>query len=459
MKTTKLSDPRDGSKKNKRKVNNNGSSAGVAADKFNSMLSFFEQGDQQEQEQPKPSTENVAPAATTEQVSEPIAVVKKAPKRPKRTFIDSVSPSTENNKDLDSTTSTSTSNTTNNNSNNNDKLKEIEDKELDLLIKEKELKKLKKDIKDEKDKININLARQKQLVELNKQSTISLAIPGNILDDITSAEMKTYLIEMISRTIVMHQIDEVIVYKDSNNDKNDQDNINYLMKILEYIETPDYLRENLFYVLDPDYEYVDKLKKMSSCRQQELDDQHRYREGFVINKPHQGKSVVNVGLGKQVLLDKKIKGSVRVTVELSVSFEQQLQDDQCEFIEGRVVSFMDIKEQGYYWGYHVRVADSLAATLQGSPFESKNYDFTCLVSKSGETYPRPLSQQLMTKKYNHLLLILANHIDNAQNEIPAYQDALDLHINTLLNFKPSFPIRFEEDLLITLTKLKGTVIY
>jgi len=447
-------------KKNKRKVN------GPVADTFNSMLSFFEakedQVEQPTQQEQKPQGEQQQQQPTQSEISTtPQVEPKKVPKRPKRTFnyVDPTTTTTESMK-VD-TIETNTSTTTNNNNNNDtkDKLKEIEDKELDLLIKEKELKKLKKEIKDEKEKIHINLARQKQLIELNRQSTVSMAIPGNILDDITSQEMKMYLIEMISRTIVMHEIDEIIVYKDGTNiENNNEDNINYLMKILEYIETPDYLRENLFNVLDPDYEYVDKLKMMSSCRQV-LDDEHRYREGFVIHRPHQGKSIVNVGLNKQVLLDKKIKGGVRVTVELSINYEEQQQDDQREFIEGRVVSFMDIKEKGYYWGYHVRLADSLSSVFQNSPFESKNYDFTCLVSTSGETYPRPLTQQSMTKKYNHLLLVFANHIDNAQNEIPQYQDALDLHINTLLNFKPSFPIRFEEDLLITLTKLKGTVFY
>jgi len=56
-----------------------------------------------------------------------------------------------------------------------------------------------------------------------------------------------------------------------------------------------------------------------------IHDDSPYREGVVLKKPVKGDkgSFVNVGLGKEVLIDKQLKPGVRVTVKMDASTKGQ----------------------------------------------------------------------------------------------------------------------------------------
>lgn len=103
-----------------------------------------------------------------------------------------------------------------------------------------------------------------------KVSTISIAVPGSIMDNAQSQELRTYLAGQIARAACIFKVDEVIVFDDNsavsgptnakrakldvgeNGDANDEchETVQYcclqLARILQYLECPQYLRKDFF---------------------------------------------------------------------------------------------------------------------------------------------------------------------------------------------------------------------
>src|SRR5262249_40152315 len=95
-----------------------------------------------------------------------------------------------------------------------------------------------------------------------------------------------------------------------------------------------------------------------------IDQSVPYREGVVLAKPvRAGRSWANVGLRKEIQIDRVLKPGVRITVEMPRESEEK------EAI-GRVVSPRTPREvNGTYWGYQVRLAASFSRVLTEAPFE------------------------------------------------------------------------------------------
>ena len=74
---------------------------------------------------------------------------------------------------------------------------------------------------------------------------MSILIPSIIVDNAQSKELRTYLIGELARTIGIFKISEIIIFHDKLKD-NSRDYINYFIKNLQYLETPQYLRKSLF---------------------------------------------------------------------------------------------------------------------------------------------------------------------------------------------------------------------
>ena len=71
-----------------------------------------------------------------------------------------------------------------------------------------------------------------------------------------------------------------------------------------------------------------------------------------------------VGLQKEVLVDKRLEPGLRVTVQLDKGSANSKRP------RGKVVSPRAPRtEDGLYWGYTVRLADSLSAVFSKCPFK------------------------------------------------------------------------------------------
>lgn len=58
------------------------------------------------------------------------------------------------------------------------------------------------------------ITKNKQYESCQEVSTLSLAVPGSILDNAQSPELRTYLAGQIARAICIYKVDEVIVFDD-----------------------------------------------------------------------------------------------------------------------------------------------------------------------------------------------------------------------------------------------------
>ncbi|GAM20130.1 hypothetical protein SAMD00019534_033050 [Acytostelium subglobosum LB1] len=342
-------------------------------------------------------------------------------------------------------------NNTNNNSNSDEikKLKdelemlreEFESREAEIKLQEKDLRKKMKDLKEQKKEAKDALEKVAPR-SFSKTATKSIAIPANILDDVTSDEMTTYLVEMISRVSTLFAVDEVIVYRSAvSNSRSDR-----LMKLLEYIETPRNIRHHLFDLRDEDYQHVDKLKKMEAAHHNTNLRWTRFREGIVSHKSEQGASLVDVGLGpgKEVVADKLIKTGVRVTLEMEE--DKGAAKGAGALKKGKLVSPQDVKAAGHYWGYQIRRVDTLDEADETCPYES-GYDCRVMLSnEASDATPVESVNFKGTDQFQHILIIFGEKESTLSK--PA-----DYIINPLGSEIISRRPRFEESLTISLSML------
>ncbi|KAJ8931933.1 hypothetical protein NQ314_015113, partial [Rhamnusium bicolor] len=173
-------------------------------------------------------------------------------------------------------------------------------------------------------------------------------------------------------------------------------------------------------------------------------------EGVVLNKPvknTQG-SYANVGLLKDVHLDKLITPGLRCTVKL-------LSQDESTKFKGIIVSpSTPRKETGVYWGYSVRIANSLSKVLTQCPYKD-GYDITLGTSDKGTSI-----DEFECPPYKHVLVLFGGlqGLEGAIENDPILQvddPKLIFHyyLNTLPN-QGSKTIRTEEAVLVSLAALR-----
>jgi hypothetical protein len=79
--------------------------------------------------------------------------------------------------------------------------------------------------------------------------TVSVAIPSSIIASSQTREFKTLLVGQLARIFALHKVDEVVVYSDETLDLSAESDFNpclFIARLLQYAETPSYLRKGLF---------------------------------------------------------------------------------------------------------------------------------------------------------------------------------------------------------------------
>ncbi|KAG7238590.1 hypothetical protein INR49_030664 [Caranx melampygus] len=211
--------------------------------------------------------------------------------------------------------------------------------------------------------------------------TVSVALPGSVLDNAQSTELRTYLAGQIARACVVFCVDEIVVFDEQGEDVKSVEGefkgvgkkghaCIQLARILQYLECPQYLRK-WFFPKHQDLQYAGLLNPLDSPHHMRIDEESEYREGIVLDRPiKQGKgSLVNCGMRKDVRIDKQLQSGLRVTVRLN-----KMQNQDSKIYQGVVVApHVPRTEGGLYWGYSVRLASCLSAVFTESPYK-EGYD-------------------------------------------------------------------------------------
>ncbi|XP_036040274.1 putative methyltransferase C9orf114 homolog isoform X2 [Onychomys torridus] len=297
--------------------------------------------------------------------------------------------------------------------------------------------------------------------------TLSVALPGSILDNAQSPELRTYLAGQIARACAIFCVDEIVVFDEEGQDtktvegefkgvgKKGQACVQ-LARILQYLECPQYLRK-AFFPKHQDLQFAGILNPLDSPHHMRQDEESEFREGVVVDRPTKAGhgSLVNCGMKKEVKIDKKLEPGLRVTVRLN---QKQL-PAECKTYKGTVVSSQDPRTRaGLYWGYTVRLASCLSAVFAEAPFQD-GYDLTIGTSERGSNVA---SAQL--PRFRHALVVfgglqgLEAGVDADPNlEVSEPSVLFDFYVNTCPN-QGSRTIRTEEAILISLAALQPALI-
>lgn len=181
-------------------------------------------------------------------------------------------------------------------------------------------------------------------------STLSIALPGSVLSNCQTRELRTLLVGQIARAATIYHVDEIIVFDDrlgkdrskydssdrnggswrdfkrrgkqdqdrdtekleekppeteNNRDKEQEEtrerrprsnNQEYMARLLQYCECPQYLRRN-FFPMHPDLQFAGLLAPIDAPHHVREGDRSKYREGIVMTKySPNGNSFVNCGI-------------------------------------------------------------------------------------------------------------------------------------------------------------------
>ncbi|KAL7752146.1 hypothetical protein RI367_002189 [Sorochytrium milnesiophthora] len=291
-----------------------------------------------------------------------------------------------------------------------------------------------------------------------RKHTVSIAVPGSFIDNLPSLELKTYAAGQIARALSVFNVDEVVVYNDSNKPLSSdpmQDASVLLGKVLQYLECPQYLRK-FFFPHQPALKFVGLLGPLDTPHHVRIDEFIPFREGVVTDKKGKKEgdgSVVNVGMRKDVVIDRTLTPGVRVTVALTEAAAN------ARVPKGKVVSPKAPREEaGIYWGYQVRIAESLSAVFDACPFKD-GYDLKIGTSTQGADLAVEASS---LPAFSHMLVVFGGPagieaaVEADQSITVAAEDArtlFDRWVNSCPN-PGSRTMRTEENVLVTMSLLR-----
>ncbi|RLE83017.1 MAG: RNA-binding protein [Thermoprotei archaeon] len=179
----------------------------------------------------------------------------------------------------------------------------------------------------------------------------SIAIPSSLISEAQSLREKTAKIGLIGRAAAIFRVDKIYVYREGEKSLQNQD---LIIKILEYMECPQYLRKYLI-LRNKSLRYVGILPPLRTPHHPLKSERimvrgREYREGIIIKwDSKRGKAIVDIGLDYPLVCEFNSSHVMkRVTVDVSAK------------------KIIKREEVPIYWGYKVVRADSLLDAIKKS---------------------------------------------------------------------------------------------
>jgi predicted SPOUT superfamily RNA methylase MTH1 len=204
---------------------------------------------------------------------------------------------------------------------------------------------------------------------------LSIAFPASVISDTPHLREKTAKIGLIARAAAIFRVNEIIVYPDNARVDQRRD-LNFIDLLLNYIETPQYLRKALFKI-DPDLQYAGILPPLRTPHHPDSGKvKHlkvgEYREGIVTAERRDGLTV-DIGVQQPALLrQRQYRVGERLTLQVITIGNQ---------IEVQPVSREEVPQ---YWGYTVRVEKRPFGQLM----QSGEFDLKISTARIGTTFTK-----------------------------------------------------------------------
>lgn len=343
-----------------------------------------------------------------------------------------------------------------------------------------------------------------------RYSTVSMAVPGSVVANCQTRELRTVVVGQIARAAAVYHVDEIIIFDDnlssdikrrddhfyknrnkrhrsSSNDKHDTKNGDenkgkllspnpakresephtFMARVLQYCECPQYLRRT-FFPMHPDLQFAGLLHPLDAPHHVRAGERSKYREGVVLDKvsASSGMSLVNVGIMKTpVEINMTLTPGIRCTVELDPKTAYQNSTKQKK-VKGRVVSPNAPKEDdGTYWGYTTRLASSIKAVFDECPYDG-GYDLKIGTSERGDVTVDDVNPSFQIPNFKHLLVVFGGvaGIEECVDADETFnlsgknsKQLFNIWVNTC-PFQGSRTIRTEEAVLISLARLRPFIL-
>uniref|UniRef100_A0A914HDF8 Uncharacterized protein n=1 Tax=Globodera rostochiensis TaxID=31243 RepID=A0A914HDF8_GLORO len=301
--------------------------------------------------------------------------------------------------------------------------------------------------------------------------SLTVALPGTILDNVQTVELKTYLSGELARTLAIFCVEEVVVFDETaamsqkdvdayrdwtggseQLDARSSESVFFMARILEFQECPQYLRKALFRIQRP-LKFSALLNPLNALHHLRSNELHSpFREGVVLDRKSNKGLLCDVGLEKELLLktDDQIEPFSRVTVRID-----QQQQKSSKKLRGSLANARTVREEtGTYWGYSVRLARSLSQVLVDG-----SYDAIVGTSERG----MPIGELSIPRESDSNCKILVvfgglSGLEAAMDADPSIQETEPVkyfqHYVNCLPGQGSRVIRTEEAIPIALTALK-----
>ena len=187
---------------------------------------------------------------------------------------------------------------------------------------------------------------------------IDLAIPDSFLYGIVSEVDRTFKIFQLARAISIFRVENVFIFHDKIiNPKRDE--IEFIITLLEYLDTPQYLRKKIYSRLDS-LKYVGKLHPIRSPHHRDKVSFENIKNGEIrvgILEKKNNSFFVDVGLDSLI----KYQGSIKQEgKKINVKLLKK----------NNFLTAIDVKREEIneiYWGYKVSYSNSLYEILTKYP--------------------------------------------------------------------------------------------
>jgi len=269
-----------------------------------------------------------------------------------------------------------------------------------------------------------------------RKKSISIAIPASLVSEYKNLRDKTLTIGTVARAASIYRVDNIYIFKDK------PDESALIRDLLNYVETPQYLRKKLF-GLRPEYKFVGLLNPLRTPhhprdRYSKNLKNKEIREGILVSK-EKGENYVDIGVDRLL----KVKGK-----SPSVGSRVTAQIIDKKLMVGRFASQSDIKK---YWGYKVHIHKGVFSKLSG------NFPLRIATSREGVNYTTVSDKLMLDWKNAKKVFIAFGSPRKGLKEILSYKEGhLDSYFDYELNMVPNqgtATVRSEEAIHATLAIL------
>ena len=263
---------------------------------------------------------------------------------------------------------------------------------------------------------------------------LSIFVPNSFLAESKDSKIRTYKVGLIGRYAALFRANNIVIYND-NSDGGSRDDALYMKTILEYMDTPQYLRKQVF-PITPELKNVGILPPLRTPHHPVSDELNTgdFRQGLTKKRVRKG-TMVDIGVDRLALCKEKLS----VNKVLSFRIEKL----------GKEILIEPDEPESVYWGYDTITSDR---NLYDSITMMKNKpDLVIGTSKYAPNINSILDEvQTSIKQATHVAILFGGPYSGINSLIN--ERKLDFEINTV-PCQGTETVRTEEAVISTLSIL------